>query len=263
MIHQMKLKRQPVDLIKSGKKSIELRLYDEKRKQIQIGDLIEFTCLDSAAETLLVRVVALYRFDSFAELYAELPLLKCGYPEESITTASPEDMNAYYSPEEQAKYGVIGIEIEMLEDNLAGSSTKAIQERIYQNKLAKGWNVTSIEKEICLTHGELAEFYEAYRNQLPSAGEELADIAIYLLGIAEILHVDLGEEIARKMIINEADMSRSTESTPECQIDFKRESVWQSLESWLTLSILRMGRRFVCWMKKPYHFSEKKLFLPS
>ena len=79
---------------------------------------------------------------------------------------------------------------------------KEVQRQIYQNKLDKHWNVSSIEKEICLLHGEIAEFYEAYRKHLPSAGEELADVAIYLLGIAEILHIDLEDEIERKMKIN-------------------------------------------------------------
>lgn len=82
-------------------------------------------------------------------------------------------------------------------------TTKKIQERIYQNKVAQGFNVTNIEKELCLLHGELAEFYEAYRKRLPTAGEELADVAIYLLGLAEILKIDLGAQIKRKMLINE------------------------------------------------------------
>lgn len=82
-------------------------------------------------------------------------------------------------------------------------STKALQARIYQNKVAQGFNVSNIEKEVCLLHGELAEFYEAYWKRLPTVGEELADVAIYLLGLAEILQVDIGKEIDRKMNINE------------------------------------------------------------
>ena len=82
-------------------------------------------------------------------------------------------------------------------------STKALQARIYQNKVAQGFNVSNIEKEVCLLHGEPAEFYEAYRKRLPTVGEELADVAIYLLGLAEILQVDIGKEIDRKMNINE------------------------------------------------------------
>lgn len=82
-------------------------------------------------------------------------------------------------------------------------STKEIQKRIYDNKVNKHWNVSNVEKELCLLQGELAEFYEAYRKHLPTVGEELADVAIYLLGLAEILHIDLGREISRKMDINE------------------------------------------------------------
>ena len=79
---------------------------------------------------------------------------------------------------------------------------KETQQLIYQNKVDKHWNVSNIEKELCLMQGEIAEFYEAYRKHLPTIGEELADIGIYLMGIAEILHIDLEQEITRKMDIN-------------------------------------------------------------
>ena len=54
-------------LIYSGEKTVEIRLYDEKRRAVAAGDVVEFTC-DS--EILTCRVVALHRFRSFAELYA-------------------------------------------------------------------------------------------------------------------------------------------------------------------------------------------------
>lgn len=74
-----------------------------------------------------------------------------------------------------------------------------IQKRIYENKLKKGFNTTNVELEFCFTNGELAEAFEAYRKNLPSVGEELADVAIYLYGIAEILGYDLNEEIFKKV----------------------------------------------------------------
>jgi NTP pyrophosphatase (non-canonical NTP hydrolase) len=79
---------------------------------------------------------------------------------------------------------------------------KEVQQEIYRNKADKHWNISSIETELCLMQGEIAEFYEAYRKHLPSVGEELADVAIYLLGVAEILHIALEKEIERKMSIN-------------------------------------------------------------
>ena len=109
-VHKMKLNSTPFEMIKSGEKNIELRLYDEKRQRIKVGDKIVFTN-NTTGETLHSTVVKLHRFDNFDELYKTLPLLKCGYTTDNIDTATPADMEQYYSVEEQKKYGVVGIEI--------------------------------------------------------------------------------------------------------------------------------------------------------
>lgn len=108
--HEMKLRPSPFEKIKSGQKTIELRLFDEKRQQIKVGDRIVFTNTDSG-ETLRAEVRNLHRFDSFGELYRTLPLLQCGYTAEDVDKASPSDMEVYYSAEEQKQYGVVGIEL--------------------------------------------------------------------------------------------------------------------------------------------------------
>jgi len=77
-----------------------------------------------------------------------------------------------------------------------------IQKAVYENKVAKGFNVTNIDKEFCMTYGELAEAHEAYRKKWDTLGEELADVAIYLLGMSEILGISLHEEIEKKIVIN-------------------------------------------------------------
>lgn len=77
------------------------------------------------------------------------------------------------------------------------------QKRALDNKIKKGFNITNIEKEFCLLYGEVGEAYEAYRKKKDDLGEELADIAIYLFGIAEILNFDLSNEIENKLKINE------------------------------------------------------------
>lgn len=111
--HEMNLNPAPFEMIKDGRKTIELRLYDERRRQIDVGDEIIFTHTESG-ERLRVRVLGLHIFASFRELYSALPLLKCGYTEDDIDTATPDDMDVYYSKERQAAYGVIGIEIELI-----------------------------------------------------------------------------------------------------------------------------------------------------
>ena len=79
---------------------------------------------------------------------------------------------------------------------------RELQTEAYQNKLDKGFNVTDVNLEFCLTYGELAEEHEAWRQKRPDVGEELADVAIYLMGLAEILGVDLQAEVERKVSKN-------------------------------------------------------------
>lgn len=112
-VHRMKLNPEPFAMMKDSRKTVELRLFDEKRQKIRAGDRIEFT-ETVTGETLRVSVEKLYRFDSFAELYNALPLTECGYTEETVGDAGPSDMERYYSAEEQAKYGVVGIGISRL-----------------------------------------------------------------------------------------------------------------------------------------------------
>ena len=109
-VHHMKLNPSPFEMIKSGSKTIELRLLDEKRRKINVGDTIIFT--NTATGENIKKVVAkLHCFENFEELYRRLPLLQCGYTNENIDTATPTDMEQYYSVEEQKKYGVVGIEL--------------------------------------------------------------------------------------------------------------------------------------------------------
>ena len=113
MIHKMNLYPEPFEMIRSGQKTIELRLNDEKWHMIKVGDRIEFTQTETG-EKMIAEVTALHEFESFAELYRELPLLKCGYTKADIAAAKPEDMDLYYTPEQQNKYGVLGIEIKVI-----------------------------------------------------------------------------------------------------------------------------------------------------
>ncbi|WP_253289129.1 ASCH domain-containing protein [Lachnoclostridium sp. MSJ-17] len=118
MTHKMNLNPEPFEMIRTGQKTIELRLNDEKRQKIKVGDMIEFTQTETG-QKLITEVITLHRFDTFTELYQELPLLKCGYTEADIATAKPEDMDLYYTPEKQKKYGVLGIELKVLNQKRA------------------------------------------------------------------------------------------------------------------------------------------------
>ena len=113
-LHRMRLDPEPFAMIDAGEKTIELRLYDEKRRRIQAGDVIRFESTADDTDVLYALVEGLRFFASFDELYQALPLTACGYTEEEAGTASPRDMDRYYSPEAQQKWGVVGIELSLL-----------------------------------------------------------------------------------------------------------------------------------------------------
>ena len=111
-MHYMKLHNDPFNLIKSGTKTIELRLNDLKRQKIKVDDLIEFTNRVTD-EKMLVRVIDLIKFNSFSDLYKNFSKVSMGYREDE--DANPSDMELYYSLEEQEKYGVLAIKIEKID----------------------------------------------------------------------------------------------------------------------------------------------------
>lgn len=112
MKHFMKLCSSPFEMISHGDKTIELRLYDEKRQKINVGDTIVFTNIENPEFQLTAEVLNIHRFNSFDELYTKLPLDKCGYKKGE--KADPADMEVYYPKEMQQRYGVVGIEIAVL-----------------------------------------------------------------------------------------------------------------------------------------------------
>ena len=79
---------------------------------------------------------------------------------------------------------------------------KRLQEEIYQNKVEKGFNLTDINQEFCYIYGEVSEAHDAWQKKKPDLGEELADVAIYLLGLSEILGINLEDEIQKKIYKN-------------------------------------------------------------
>jgi ASC-1-like (ASCH) protein len=109
--HEMKLDPSPFNMIKSQEKTVEMRLFDERRKNIKVGDKIRFTCRESEEE-LLVRVTSCEVFPSFDKLYDAYPKKAIGYRADEL--ASPRDMEIYYSPEDIKKYGAFAIGIEVI-----------------------------------------------------------------------------------------------------------------------------------------------------
>ena len=107
-MHKMNLWNDSFEAIKDGWKTIEMRLNDEKRSIIKIGDEIEFTNVKTN-ELLICKVTNLFMYKNFDELYNNHNKISIGYKENEI--ANPNDMLMYYSKEDIEKYGVLGIEL--------------------------------------------------------------------------------------------------------------------------------------------------------
>lgn len=118
MLHKMKLNEAPFNRIKNGTKTIEFRLFDEKRQLIKIGDQIEFSKLPDLQEKLLVDVIELYREDTFENLFRKL------YTDEEEIKRKTKAMYQIYSHEKEQQYGVLGIRIKINIDNLKVSLEK-------------------------------------------------------------------------------------------------------------------------------------------
>ena len=106
----MKLHATPFATIRAKTKTVEMRLYDEKRQALRVGDLLRFINADTG-EILLTKIIALHVHPTFDELYEKIDKIALGYA--ANEPASPQDMLAYYSREEIEKYGVVGIEIRL------------------------------------------------------------------------------------------------------------------------------------------------------
>ena len=112
-LHEMRLAQKPFDQIFYGTKTVEMRLYDEKRRRVKPGDVIRFACdCFDGDDILFVRVKSVDVFPDFASLYRAFPKSALGYaPDEA---ADPDDMLRYYSAQAQKTFGVVAIGVELL-----------------------------------------------------------------------------------------------------------------------------------------------------
>lgn len=110
MMHEMKLQPRYFEYIKNGTKRIELRLNDEKRSQIKLGDKITFLKEPELKETLEVKVIGLLRYNDFKELFNDFNisiLADSSMTKEELLNVLQE----FYTVEKQKEYGVLGIRI--------------------------------------------------------------------------------------------------------------------------------------------------------
>ena len=111
----MSLNPAPFEKIKNGKKSIEIRLYDEKRRGVKIGDIIIFSKLPEKTEKIKVEVIRLSISRSFRDLFSNFEKSKFGHEQNLSIEEQINRQREYYTEEEERQYGVIGIHIKLID----------------------------------------------------------------------------------------------------------------------------------------------------
>lgn len=84
----------------------------------------------------------------------------------------------------------------------ADLSIAAAQDAAWTNKTAKGFNTTDVALEFGLLTAEISEAFTAWRKGEPGFGSELADVFLYLAGLAQMTGIDLQAEVAAKLAVN-------------------------------------------------------------
>ena len=113
MEHEMKLQPEYYNFILNGTKRIEIRLFDEKRQQIKIGDTIKFLKEPDLKECFNAKVTGLLRYSTFEDMFEDFDISVLS--DKSMTKEVLIGvLEQFYTKEKQEQYGVLGIRIELV-----------------------------------------------------------------------------------------------------------------------------------------------------
>ena len=102
----MTLNNNPFQKIKDGTKTIECRLFDDKRKKIKKNDTIIFKLKNNDSQSIKTKVIALYKSQSFEKLISKFGTKKFGWDKKENVLA---ELKKFYSNEQEKEFGVLGI----------------------------------------------------------------------------------------------------------------------------------------------------------
>lgn len=132
MYHTMKLNPYYFDQIAQKTKTIEVRINDEKRRTLHVGDTIVFS--STRDNQLLTAVISkLDVHQTFEKLFASAPAIQFGVDEHS----NLPNMHQFYNNEEEKKYGVVGIHLSSITPTTTQELTLAAYNHDLDGYLAK------------------------------------------------------------------------------------------------------------------------------
>ena len=110
-MHKLNVKEKYYNMLKLGTKTIELRLFDDKRKSIKVGDSIEFSNNSDANDKFTAIVINLHKASNFMELCKNINCRDAGFTTNEELVKVLEE---FYSLDRQKEFGVVGIEIQKI-----------------------------------------------------------------------------------------------------------------------------------------------------
>ncbi len=107
----MSLRPEYYEMVRSGEKDIELRLYDEKRRRMRNGDMLLIYNAQNRNDYIRAKIVRLHIARSFADLATKISMPRTGF---ASLNALMSAISKFYDAEMESKYGIVGIELEVI-----------------------------------------------------------------------------------------------------------------------------------------------------
>ncbi len=104
----MSVRNKYFELIKSGKKDIELRAYDDKRKKIKIGDKFQLFDAENPDKYIVCEVLNMHVAPDFESLFKKIDIKRTGF---TNIDELMDVITRFISLEELTREQVVGIEI--------------------------------------------------------------------------------------------------------------------------------------------------------
>lgn len=195
--HYLKLNNEPFNLIKQQIKTVEMRLNDEKRKVINIGDIIEFTNITNN-ETINCLVTNIKPFDDFEKLYQNYEKTTLGYIK-NYNNNSYLDMYKYYTKEDIKKYGTLAIEIKLITKEIIDlDSYQSFTKITCNHELNQKETLITGVMGLCGESGEVIDIVKKWYAQGHDLDpnkikDELGDVCWYISCICNALDININE----------------------------------------------------------------------
>ena len=111
MRYEMRLNKLPFEQMVEGKKTIEVRLNDAKRKLLAIGDEVLFSNRDNPNQTIVKKVADLRLYNSCAEMANNENCVLAGFNKGYTVEEVVDCYYTFYTADEEKQFGVLAIEL--------------------------------------------------------------------------------------------------------------------------------------------------------